>query len=348
MTLQKQKKKMPTVRQQKRTGQHHKRTRGYHTPYWPYLPMVAIIGLSFFANSWLARPSSGVLGYATDMSVQSLLDDTNQQRVANGESNLSLNTQLDQAAQAKADDMAARDYWSHNTPDGQTPWTFITTAGYSYHTAGENLAYGFTTAADTLTGWMNSAGHRANILNTSFVDVGFGIANSPNYQGTGPETIVVAMYASPAVGTPPAPAPVKATPVAPTPVADTPVPAATPPAPTTPVTQDSASGQSGGASAKTKASEVPATTKPTTVPAPEPQQQRMSRIQMVAGIGAGSAVMILAFVVSTLFIVRHSRAWHKAIKKGEQLVLHHPVWDIAAVAIVAMCVLLSQTSGLIR
>jgi hypothetical protein len=94
--------------------------------------------------------------------------------------------------------MAARDYWSHNTPDGKTPWAFITKTGYHYQKAGENLAYGFSNAEDTITGWMNSTEHRANILNASYSEVGFGVVDVPNYNHSGPETLVVAMYARPA------------------------------------------------------------------------------------------------------------------------------------------------------
>ncbi len=198
MTLSKQKTRRPTTNHRKLTGQHHKQGPHYIKAYWPYLPMIGILLLGILANSWFARVNHSVLGYATDISISSLLSGTNDQRSANGEAGLGLNGQLDQAAQAKANDMAARDYWSHNTPDGQTPWTFITAAGYSYQTAGENLAYGFDTSSATITGWMNSPGHRANILNTSFTEVGFGIVNIPNYQGSGPQTLVVAMYASPA------------------------------------------------------------------------------------------------------------------------------------------------------
>lgn len=352
MTLQKTKKKPVSSAQRRRTGSHHKQTRTYHTPYWPYLPMVAIVVVGMLAHSWHPQSHTGVLGYATDMSIQSLLDDTNQQRVSNGESSLNLNTQLDQAAQAKANDMATRDYWSHNTPDGQTPWTFMTAAGYSYHTAGENLAYGFSTAADTLTGWMNSAGHRANILNTSFVDVGFGIVNAANYQGSGPQTIVVAMYASPAAAV--APTPALTTPVASTkastPVAATPTPTPTPettqPEPT--AAEQNTSGQSAGANVQTKAKDIPATTIPTTSPVPEPKQERLSNVQLAAGMSAGFVIMSLGVITGAFLLYRHSRAWHKRIKKGEKFMLHHPAFDIVAIALIVLCLFASQTSGLIR
>lgn len=192
------KKKPPAVVQRKRTGKHRSHGRNYLKPYWPYLPLLAVVGLGLIINSlWSHRP--GVLGYATDMSAQTLLSDTNAQRANDHEAPLTLNSQLTAAAEAKAKDMATRNYWSHDTPDGRTPWSFITATGYNYQRAGENLAYGFSSASDTIAGWMNSAEHRANILDSYYSQVGFGIVNVPNYQGSGPETLVVAEYAEPAI-----------------------------------------------------------------------------------------------------------------------------------------------------
>lgn len=317
--------------------------------YWPYLPTLAIFGLGIFLSSFLHHATHSVLGYATDMSIQSLFDDTNQQRSANGVAGLSLNNQLDQAAQAKANDMAARDYWSHNTPDGQTPWTFITAAGYSYQTAGENLAYGFATAADTLTGWMNSPGHRANILNTSFTEVGFGIIDIANYQNSGPETLVVAMYASPAnlpapaPTTPPVAAPQHsaATPSAPATTTENTNPATTPTAPNNPPPNSD--------------TVTPATSRPSTASkaqqalAPEPKSQRLSRVQLVSNGQAGIfAVSSLTLLICVFFLVRHGIAWHKFLRRGERFVLHHPAVDAAAATALVICLLLSQTTGLIR
>lgn len=200
MTLTKTKPRRATKADQQRVGHHHSHNHHYLKTYWPYLPIIAIMSVGFAANTWLSGLHKSVLGYATDMSVSTLLSDTNSQRTGHGQSVLSLNAELDKAAQAKADDMAARDYWSHITPDGKTPWSFVAASGYNYQTAGENLAYGFSTASSVITGWMNSPEHRANLLGSSYRDVGFGIANIPNYQHDGPETLVVAMYASPATG----------------------------------------------------------------------------------------------------------------------------------------------------
>lgn len=344
MTLTKPKPRRTPANHSKRTGQHHSRTHRYVKMYWPYLPMVAILALSFVVNSWLVNSPHGVLGYATDVSVQNLYDGTNAQRSANGEAALALNSQLDQAAQAKANDMAARDYWSHNTPDGQTPWTFIVAAGYSYQTAGENLAYGFDTSAGTISGWMNSPEHRANILNTAFKDVGFGIANAANYQGSGPQTIVVAMYAAP-----PAPVAAAATPepAAPTPIGSTPTPAA-PAEDTTPLTTAIPSSVT-----QTPESHATATAKDNTATkTAEPAQKHVPRIQLVAtnqSVSWTLGATTLLTAVAVLFVVfRHGLAWRKVFLHGERFVLHHPLVDIAAVFIVAAGVLLTQTAGLIR
>lgn len=343
MTLQKQKPKRPTATHRKRVGQHHQKGSHYLKTYWPYLPIFAILALGVIANNWLAHARHDVLGYATDMSVQELLTDTNAQRSNNGQSTLSLNSLLNQAAQNKANDMAARDYWSHNTPDGQTPWTFITATGYQYQTAGENLAYGFTTASDTLTGWMNSPEHRANILNSTYTQVGFGIINIPNYQSSGPETLVVAMYAQPAapVAAPAATAPSQSAAPAPAPQPATQPAADTPLATNTPAAADPAS------QTATKGDTVVSTQKPTeTIPT-----QRVARVQLLTAGNASWSLFVASMVGSLaliFFLIRHSFAWHKVLLRGERFVLHHPLLDFIAISLAVAGLVLSQTSGLIR
>lgn len=298
----------------------------------------------FFLNSALPV-RHGVLGYATDMSVQSLLDDTNSQRSGNGLGGLSLNSELIQAAQAKANDMVARDYWSHNTPDGQTPWSFITAAGYNYQTAGENLAYGFLTASDTLTGWMNSPEHRANILNTTYKEVGFGIANSANYQGTGPETVVVAEYAEP-VGPVISAAPTSSTPIATAPAATTPS-TSTPVAESTPTPAAAAT-----PTAQPTANPTPVVTTQTKLaPIAETPPVRVSRIQtLTAGKAPWSMFALTVLMASgiVIFFMRHALAWHKVIRKGERFIIRHPALDIAATTVIVIGLLLSRTTGFIR
>jgi uncharacterized protein YkwD len=176
-----------------------KHAKHYAKVYWPYLPLVLLIAAGLvLGQPFAARSQRGVLSYATNVSINGLLDSTNAQRTKGGQSSLGLNTKLDQAAQAKANDMVKRNYWSHNTPDNQEPWIFIKNVDYNYAKAGENLAYGFADSNETIAGWMNSPSHKANLLDGSFKEVGFGIASSDNYQNNGPETVVVAMYGQPA------------------------------------------------------------------------------------------------------------------------------------------------------
>ncbi len=83
---------------------------------------------------------------------------------------------LTAAARGHSADMAARGYFSHTTPEGVQFATRITEAGYRWSTAGENIAKGQRTPAAVMTSWMNSAGHKANILNCAFKNLGVGVA----------------------------------------------------------------------------------------------------------------------------------------------------------------------------
>lgn len=187
----------PTVHNKKRQAGHHRQGKQYLRAYWPYLPMLMTVIVGLAINSlWTVK--SGVLGASSDFSTSSLLQYTNNYRAKAGEIVLTSNARLTAAAQAKADDMVSRNYWSHTSPTGETPWNFITANQYNYQQAGENLAYGFNNASNTVTGWMNSPEHRDNILNANYSEVGFGVASSSDYQGKGPEIIVVAEYAEPA------------------------------------------------------------------------------------------------------------------------------------------------------
>ena len=181
----------------KRHAKHHKTSKHYLKVYWPYVPIFLIIAVGLFFGTPRDTNKQGVLAYSTEISSKQLLASTNQKRSENSKPTLSIDETLSTAAQAKANDMAMNNYWSHYTPDGKAPWIFIDKAGYSYMKAGENLAYGFATSKDTITGWMNSPTHRANMLDGSFTEVGFGFANAADFNNSGEETIVVAMYGQP-------------------------------------------------------------------------------------------------------------------------------------------------------
>lgn len=359
MTLTKPKQRRTATHHKKRTAQHHKRSHHYAKAYWPYLPMVLIVSLGIVLNSWIGGLNRDVLGYATNMSVSGLLAGTNEQRVANGLGSLALNSKLNSAAQAKAQHMMDNDYWAHVSPDGVTPWYWITNAGYSYLSAGENLAYGFATSSDTITGWMNSPGHRANILGASYKEVGFGIINAPNYQSSGPQTIVVAMYGEPYAAAPaptpaptPTPAPAATQPVSePAPVAETPTPAPEPVA-TEPVTGPTEADTEVATPENTKTesgqSEQIATGGSSAQTASEKQISRVELLNAANVSWSQFAMSMIASVALLIFLLRHSVAWHKVLVKGEQFVLHHPVLDIAFVTIVTLAVILLQTSGTIK
>ncbi|MFE0451729.1 sigma-70 family RNA polymerase sigma factor [Streptomyces sp. NPDC058914] len=99
----------------------------------------------------------------------------NKERAAAGCGPLSQDPQLRDAAQGHSDDMAARDFFDHTNPDGDGPGERVTASGYRWSTYGENIAKGQQTPEAVMTSWMNSPGHRANILNCAFEEIGVGI-----------------------------------------------------------------------------------------------------------------------------------------------------------------------------
>ena len=102
---------------------------------------------------------------------------------------------LNASACHKADDMIARDYWSHDAPDGTKPWVFFQKVGYGYQKAGENLAYGFTSARSTVDGWINSPTHEANLVG-DYTELGICVRGPVQYQG-GEHYVIVAHYGTP-------------------------------------------------------------------------------------------------------------------------------------------------------
>lgn len=182
----------------KRTGSHHKQTKQYHKSYLPYIPLLLIVGLGLVTHSFMSHPRA-VLGWQQHLNQEALLLETNNDRRANVRQALTLDTKLSEAAQRKANDMVQKDYWSHTSPSGQQPWQFIIDSGYQYRAAGENLAYGFTSANSVLNGWMKSQEHRANLLDSTYTQVGFGVAQARDFQGKGSQVVVVAMYGLPSV-----------------------------------------------------------------------------------------------------------------------------------------------------
>ena len=102
-------------------------------------------------------------------------------RVQNGLKALTTNWELSRVARYKSEDMSSARYFSHTSPTYGTPFQMMKSFGLSYRTAGENIAYGQRTPAAVVDAWMNSSGHRANILNSSYTQIGVGYCASGNY-----------------------------------------------------------------------------------------------------------------------------------------------------------------------
>jgi uncharacterized protein YkwD len=119
----------------------------------------------------------------------------NDERSVNNAGKLTVNATLERAAQLKADDMALKGYFSHNTPDGKTPWYWIEQAGYKYEYAGENLAVNFTDSSEVHTAWTKSRGHFLNIINPRYTEIG--IATSTGMYKGREAIFVVQMFGTP-------------------------------------------------------------------------------------------------------------------------------------------------------
>jgi len=105
----------------------------------------------------------------------------NEQRAKNGLKALTANWELSRVARYKSRDMVDNRYFSHTSPTYGTPFQMIKAFGLSYRTAGENIAYGQRTPQAVVNAWMNSSGHRANILNASYTQIGVGYVSSGHY-----------------------------------------------------------------------------------------------------------------------------------------------------------------------
>lgn len=119
-----------------------------------------------------SEPGTG-LQVAPD--VQRVFDLVNEERAAAGLSPLALNAKLNDAAQAHAESMYEEGYFSHTGSDGSTVADRVERFGYAWSTVGENIAYGATSPEQVMQMWMNSSGHRANILGSGYTEMGVGI-----------------------------------------------------------------------------------------------------------------------------------------------------------------------------
>ena len=105
----------------------------------------------------------------------------NEIRAENGLRKLTYDWELSRVARYKSQDMKDKGYFSHTSPTYGSPFQMMKSFGIKYRSAGENIAKGYATPQSVVDGWMNSPGHRANILNSSFTHIGVGYVESGSY-----------------------------------------------------------------------------------------------------------------------------------------------------------------------
>lgn len=120
--------------------------------------------------------NSGVLDYENEV-----IRLVNEIRVQNGLNELKADWQLSRVARYKSQDMKDNKYFSHTSPVYGSPFEMIRNFGISFRSAGENIAKGYSTPQAVVNGWMNSSGHRANILNSSYTRIGVGYVSDGRY-----------------------------------------------------------------------------------------------------------------------------------------------------------------------
>lgn len=157
---------------------------------------LAILVIVLFVTSAAIPAILNNTGLLSAIYPAALVDLTNEARVSSSLSPLTINEDLTLAAQLKASDMASKGYFSHNSPEGTTPWYWIGVSGYKFIYAGENLAVDFSYSKDVNDAWLASTSHRDNILSPNFTEIGIAIAEG-EFEGK-ETTYVVQMFGTPA------------------------------------------------------------------------------------------------------------------------------------------------------
>jgi len=135
------------------------------------------------ANPQLANPNQIEPGQNIHIPIkeQEVVKLVNAERAKVGLSALQEDWELSRVAKYKSQDMHDKNYFDHTSPTYGTPFTMMKNFGIAYKSAGENIAKGQRSAQEVVTAWMNSKGHRANILNKSYTHIGVGYVQDGNY-----------------------------------------------------------------------------------------------------------------------------------------------------------------------
>ena len=146
------------------------------------------IGSDSGSNNGNTGSDNGSNNESTDSVVTSqaafenkVLELVNAERAKYGLTALQMDESVRKVARIKSSDMSQNNYFSHTSPTYGTPFEMLKSYGISYRSAGENIAAGYTSPEAVVKGWMNSSGHRANILNASYTHIGIGYEASGHY-----------------------------------------------------------------------------------------------------------------------------------------------------------------------
>jgi len=133
--------------------------------------------------------------FFADLTKTALTNFTNKARMALGIQTLKENPKLEEAAYLKAKDIIEKDYFSHQSPEGISPWDWFKKAGYDYKFAGENLAIGFLDSEEVHQAWLDSPSHKQNLLDPNYSEIGIAVLKG-DFQGS-ETTVVVQLLGTP-------------------------------------------------------------------------------------------------------------------------------------------------------
>jgi hypothetical protein len=151
--------------------------------------------LAAFAVVLVAFPLLAVTP-SSEITIESVLANVNACRVEAGMPPLALNDRLNEAADDRMRDMLELEYWNHVAPDGRSPFLFVHSRGYQFAYAAENLATGFETAELMVTGWMESKGHRENMLSPLYTECGIAVIDGSTVRRSVGRSVVI-LFARP-------------------------------------------------------------------------------------------------------------------------------------------------------